>query len=131
MILITKKRWRQSLHQETTEIIMLNRTKFIKLLSAVCELYGKELSLMAIDIYYETLKNYSYEQINKAFDAIARINKYNCIPKPAEVIENIEDKKNISYKPFKKELEILPDYSPEGLKKVNKLIKRIADKCKT
>lgn len=107
---------------------MLNRTKFVKLLSAVCELYGKELSLMAIDIYYETLKEYSYEQINKAFNSVARTNKYNCIPKPAEIIENIEDRKNISYKPFKKELEILPDYSPEGQKRVHDLIKGITEK---
>ena len=109
---------------------MLKRSDFVKLLSAVCELYGKELSLMAIDIYYETLKDYSYEQINKAFNAIARVNKYNCVPKPAEVIENIEDRRNITYKPFKKELEILPDYTPEGLKKVSNLIKSITDKHK-
>jgi len=101
---------------------MLKRTDFVKLLSALCELYGKELSLMAIDIYYETLKGYSYEQVSKAFNAIARVNKYNCVPKPAEIIENIEDRKNIAYKPFKKELEILPDYSLEGQAKVKKLL---------
>lgn len=109
---------------------MLKRPEFVKLLSAFCELYGKELSLMAIDIYYETLKGYSYEQVNRAFNAIARVNKYNCVPKPAEIIENIEDRKNIAYQPFKKELEILPDYSPEGLAKVNKLVKGITDRHK-
>lgn len=107
---------------------MLKRPEFVKLLSAFCELYGKELSLMAIDIYYETLKDYSYEQVNKAFNAVARTNKYSNVPKPAEIIENIEDRRSIAYQPFKKELKILPDYSPEGQAKVSKLIKDLANK---
>ena len=107
---------------------MLKRADFVKLLSAVCELYGKELSLMAIDIYYETLKEYSYEQINRAFNSVARVNKYNCIPKPAEIIENIEDRRKLTSEPFKKEIENLPDYSPEGQKRVHNLVKGVLDK---
>ncbi len=73
---------------------MLDRAKFIHLLSAVCEIYNKELSTLAINLYYETLKDYSTEQINHAFNVIVRTNKYNCLPKPAEIIEVIEGKED-------------------------------------
>ena len=73
---------------------MLNEERFATLLIATAELYGKELSPIAINLYYEVLKNYSNEQVNKAFNFVIRTNKYNCLPKPAEVIEAIEGKED-------------------------------------
>lgn len=69
---------------------ILDESKFIELIASVAEIYGKELSPMAINLYYNILKNYSFEQIDQAFNYIVKTNKYNCMPKPAEVIESID-----------------------------------------
>ena len=69
---------------------MLNEEKFAELLTATAEVFGKELSPIAINLYYDMLKDYSYDQINKAFNFVIRTHKYNTLPKPAEIIEAIE-----------------------------------------
>jgi len=72
---------------------MLNKEKFIQLLTGLCEMYSKPMSEFILDIYYETLKNYTYEQVNSAMVNIVKTNKYNTLPKPAEFIEWIEGSK--------------------------------------
>ena len=73
---------------------MLNKEKFTNLLASVAELYKQDLSPMAIGLYYNTLKDYPYEQVEKAFNVVVKTYKYNCIPKPAEIIEVIEGKED-------------------------------------
>ena len=73
---------------------MLNEERFIELIGSVSEIYGKDLSSMAIGLYYNTLKDYSYEQVEKAFNTVVRTYKYNCMPKPAEIVEAIEGKES-------------------------------------
>ncbi len=73
---------------------MLNKEKFTNLLASVAELYKQDLSPMAIGLYYNTLKDYPYEQVEKAFNIVVKTYKYNCIPKPAEIIEVIEGKED-------------------------------------
>jgi len=69
---------------------MLDRTKFISLMTGLCELFNKIPSEFIYDFYYETLKDYSYEQVNKAVMDCIRIYKYNLLPKPAEILEFLE-----------------------------------------
>ncbi len=73
---------------------MLNEEKFIELLGSVSEIYKQDLSSMAIGLYYNTLKEYSYEQVEKALNTVIRTYKYNCMPKPAEIVEAIEGKES-------------------------------------
>lgn len=69
---------------------MLDRVKFVSLMTGFCELYNKVPSQFLYDIYYEVLKDYSYEQVNKAFMDCIRVYKYNLLPKPAEILEFLE-----------------------------------------
>jgi len=71
---------------------MLNKEKFVDLIAKVSEVFGKDLSQEAIRIYYEVLKEYSYDQIERAFYLILQTHIYNTFPKPAEIIEAIEGK---------------------------------------
>lgn len=68
----------------------LDKNKFTKLLIAISEIYGKEMSPPGIEIYYQVLKNYSYDEIQNSLYLVVKTNKYNVMPKPAEIIENIE-----------------------------------------
>lgn len=70
----------------------MNKKEFLKIISAVVEIFGKDLSTMAIDLYYKTLKNYSEKEIREAFNQVVRTHKYHTMPKPAEIIEKIEGK---------------------------------------
>lgn len=69
---------------------MLDKTKFVELMAGLSQLYDKELSQFALDIYYDILKNYDYIQIEKAVKQVVANNKYNSIPKPAEILEYLE-----------------------------------------
>lgn len=69
---------------------MLNKERFIELMSGLSQLYDKELSQFALDIYYDIFKDYEYPQIEKAVKQVISNNKYNSIPKPAEILEFLE-----------------------------------------
>jgi hypothetical protein len=67
-----------------------HKKEFAQMLIATAELYGKSLSSMAINVYYELLIDFDYAVVNKAFNALARQSKF--MPKPAEILEAIENK---------------------------------------
>lgn len=72
---------------------MLNKERFIEILSATMEIYNKELSELGIQMYYNTLKDYNTDTVMQAFNIAIKTNKYNVLPKPAEIIEIIEGSK--------------------------------------
>jgi len=80
---------------------MLNKDKFIELLSGLGELYDKQITEAMFDIYYEALKDFSFEQISGAAMKCVKTHKYNTLPKPAEILEwlegSIEDKAYIAW----------------------------------
>jgi len=69
---------------------MLDKSKFVSLMTGLCELFNKVPSQFIYDVYYETLKNYDFEQVNKAVMDCIRVYKYNLLPKPAEILEFLE-----------------------------------------
>jgi hypothetical protein len=69
---------------------MLDKNKFVELMAGLSQLYDKELSQFALNLYYEILENYDYLQIESAIKQVISTNKYNCIPKPAEILEFLE-----------------------------------------
>ena len=69
-----------------------HKKEFAQMLIATAELYGKSLSSMAINMYYEVLKSFDYVIVNKAFNILVRQSKF--MPKPAEILEVIENKQS-------------------------------------
>jgi hypothetical protein len=71
---------------------------FGKLISGVFGVYGKNASDDVIEIYYRTLKEYSIEDLSKAFTKhLKNPNTGNFLPTPSEIIKIIEgDSKNKS-----------------------------------
>jgi hypothetical protein len=73
-----------------------DKVKFSELLAGLGEIYDKQITEFTADIYFNVLKDYSFEQVRGAVDAVVRTHKYNTLPKPAEIIEKIEGKKEDS-----------------------------------
>ena len=61
-------------------------------LAALAETFNKTLSKTAIRIYYEALKPYSFNDVNRALNILVRQSKF--MPTIAEIVEIIEDKKS-------------------------------------
>jgi len=73
---------------------MLNKSKFINIMTGLCEVYGKTPSEFIYDIYYNIFKDYSLNQVNNAINDCVKEHKYNTLPKPAEILEYIEGSKD-------------------------------------
>jgi hypothetical protein len=63
--------------------------KFSELITALAELYDKQMSAPLIDLYWASLKDYPLEKVQDAVVNIIRTHKYPTMPKPAEFIEFI------------------------------------------
>jgi hypothetical protein len=59
-------------------------------MTGMCEMYSKTPSEFIFELYYESLKNYTYEAVNSAAMMLLKTHKYNTLPKPAEFIEWID-----------------------------------------
>jgi len=70
---------------------MLDRNKFVILMSGLCELYKQVPSDFIFETYYELLKSYEISHIEKAINILLRTYKYNTLPKPAEILQYLED----------------------------------------
>lgn len=70
----------------------MKRSEFSKSIMVLGEIFDVNVSKHKMDIYFEILKSYTDEQIEKAFEIIVRTCKF--FPKPAEIIELIEGKEN-------------------------------------
>ncbi len=73
---------------------MLNEEEFIKTMSGLCELYSKIPSEFIMEIYYKIFQDYDISQFNGAVTDCIKSNKYNVLPKPAEILEFLEGTKN-------------------------------------
>ena len=73
---------------------MLDNEIFIKTMTGLCEIYGKNPSEYIFEIYYEIFKDYDINQFNSAVTKCIKSNKYNVLPKPAEILEYLEGDKN-------------------------------------
>lgn len=70
---------------------MLNdqKPKFLEIMTGLSEIYDKRLSSIALEFYWAALKDFSFEEFEKAATNIVRTHKYATMPKPAEFIEYI------------------------------------------
>lgn len=80
---------------------MLDKIKFLDLISGLTDIFDAALSDFAIELYYETLKEFDYESVSRACKEIIKTHKYNSMPKPAEFLEfitgNPEDKAMLAW----------------------------------
>ncbi len=66
-------------------------SKFTAVMAGVGELYGKPISALLTDIYWQTLKSYEFEDVQKAFQAhIVNPDCGQFFPKPADIVRFIE-----------------------------------------
>ena|SRR3990167_8007559 len=70
--------------------MLLDKNRFLELMTGLSQLYDKDLSPFALDIYYDIFKDYGFPQLEKAVKQVIANNKYNCIPKPAEILEYLD-----------------------------------------
>lgn len=68
--------------------------KFQKLMAGLAENFSATLSDVGIDLMFEALKNYSYQQIYGSSIKIMRTRKYTGMPTISEFITNIEGTKD-------------------------------------
>ena len=68
--------------------------KFQKLMAGMAENFSATLSDVGIDLMFETLKNYSYQQVYSAAITIMKTRKYTGMPTISEFITNIEGTKD-------------------------------------
>lgn len=62
--------------------------EFGKILSITAEVHGKELSKIVVGVYFETLKEFTIDEVSSAFNKHLREAKY--FPKPSEIIDIIK-----------------------------------------
>ena len=69
---------------------MLDKTKFISIMTGLCEVYKQTPSEFIFDMYYEIFKNYDYKQLTEAVRKVLSTHKYNTLPKPTDILEYLE-----------------------------------------
>ena len=69
---------------------MLDKERFIQVLSGLCDLYGKSASEFIFNTYYEIFKDYTNEALEGAIKKCLRERVYSTLPKPAEILEFLE-----------------------------------------
>lgn len=69
---------------------MLDRKKFSEIMAGLAEMYGKDISEFMLEVYYKSLQDYTFEQVNDAVFKCIKTHKYNTIPQPAEILEYLE-----------------------------------------
>lgn len=69
---------------------MLVKADFVNLMMSMGEVFDKQVTEAQLDIYYEIFKDFSFEQIKKAFYSCLRTHRYNTLPKPADILSFLE-----------------------------------------
>jgi len=65
--------------------------KFAELMLAISELYSKELSMFSIDLWFQDLEEYTFEQVSKSFQSHRKDPKQGgFFPKASDVIRHID-----------------------------------------
>jgi len=70
---------------------MLDKNKFVELLTGLCEVFNKQPSKTIFNVYYEIFRDYSEERIKKAVIACLKTHKFNTLPKPADILQFLEE----------------------------------------
>jgi hypothetical protein len=75
-------------------VVERDRKQFAALIVTLAEIFndGKEPSQMLMKLYWESLKKYEIQTIEKAVSVIIQTRVYPSLPKPAEIIQEIEGK---------------------------------------
>jgi len=68
--------------------------EFQTLIFALGELYEKELSVNLVNLYYEVFKDFDVKVFDNAIKEIIINRKYSTFPKPAEILEYLQDTKD-------------------------------------
>lgn len=93
---------------------MLDKGKFVELITGMCDIYDKKPSEFIFAIYYDLLKEYEYSLVEKAIKKCLKNRVYSTFPKPAEILEYLEgtkeDKALIAWLTAKKGTEIAGYY---------------------
>lgn len=69
---------------------MLDRTRFINMMTGLAEMYKQNLSEFMLDMYFSLLKDYTEKQVSEAIRKVMANYKYNTLPKPADILEYLE-----------------------------------------
>ena len=69
---------------------MLDKTRFANIMAGLAEMYKQTLSEFMLDMYYDVLKDYDYEQVERAIKKVMSNYKYSTLPKPADILEYLE-----------------------------------------
>jgi hypothetical protein len=65
------------------------KPKFFELMAGLSEIFDKSVSAVALNLYWQSLREYSLEDVTRAANNIVKSHKYSTFPKPAEFIEFI------------------------------------------
>ena len=71
---------------------MLDKDKFSKLMGITGEVFGKPASPEVAAMYYQILKDFTDEEVEKAFYNVLKTHKFETFPKPANILEHIPKK---------------------------------------
>jgi hypothetical protein len=67
---------------------MLNKTKFLKFMTTISEVFDKTLSETLMDVYWKALEPFTDEQCEKAFNEVIVSSRF--FPKPVDIIEKMQ-----------------------------------------
>lgn len=66
-----------------------DKARFAAIMAAMAEIYGKELSAPALGLHFRLLREYAFEEVERAALTILKSRKYTSMPTPADFIEHI------------------------------------------
>jgi hypothetical protein len=69
--------------------------EFGKIILGLSEIFGGEMSPIAIDIYFNALSDFTIDEVSKGISSVVKSRVYNGMPKPAEIIEAISGSSNV------------------------------------
>ena len=73
---------------------MLNKDRFVMVMTGLCDMYGKEISEFILDMYYDIFKDYTIEQFENSVKCCIKDRVYNSVPKPADILSHLEGTKD-------------------------------------
>jgi len=80
---------------------MLDKSKFVTIMTGLCEIYKQTPSQFIYDMYYDIFKDYEDTQFSNSIKKVLSTYKYNTLPKPADILEYLdgssEDKSLIAW----------------------------------
>jgi len=112
---------------------MLDKKEFVKQMIGLCEIYSQKPSEYIFDVYYEIFKDCDTEEFKKAVVNSVRTHKFNSLPKPADILDainearmiRIETKRTSSYKNPEWE-----EIDEQGRKQISEIAKKCVKEIK-